>query len=84
MLDYMFIKHKKIFECFNCFWKVFCFEKLQKHQKLCNSVLATHSRNSIQSHAPSREHTQKLLQLSGESGPQSQKRLRKIFKNLAF
>ena len=41
LLNYMLIKHKKIFECFNCFWKVFCFEKCQKFQKLCNLVLAT-------------------------------------------
>ena len=41
MLNYMLIKHKKIFECFNCFWKVFCFEKCQKFQKLWHLVLAT-------------------------------------------
>ena len=41
MLNYMLIKHKKIFECFNCFLKVFWFEKCQKFQKLCNPVLAT-------------------------------------------
>ena len=32
---------QKIFECFNCFWKVFCFEKCQKFQKLWHLVLAT-------------------------------------------
>ena len=32
----LLIKHKKIFECFNCFWKVFCFCKNVKNFK--NSV----------------------------------------------
>ena len=39
MLNYMLIKHKKIFECFSCFWKVFLFWKISK--KLCNFVLVT-------------------------------------------
>ena len=30
MLNYMLIKHRKIFECFNCFWKVFLFWKILK------------------------------------------------------
>ena len=72
MLKYMLIKHKNIFKCFNCFGKLFCFEKFQK---LCNSILATHSRESIQSCASSRELTQKLSRLSGELGTQSRKRL---------
>ena len=33
MLNYMSIKHKRIFECFNFFGKVFWFEKCQKFQK---------------------------------------------------
>ena len=33
MLNYMLIKHKNIFECFNCFWRVFWFEKCQNFQK---------------------------------------------------
>ena len=41
LLNLMLIKHKKIFECFNCFWKVFCFEKCQKFQKLWHLFLAT-------------------------------------------
>ena len=39
MLNYMLIKHKKIFEYFSCFWKVFLFWKISK--KLCNFVLVT-------------------------------------------
>ena len=43
ILNYMLIKHKKSFECFNFFWKAFFFffEKFKKFQKLCNSVLVT-------------------------------------------
>ena len=41
MLNYMLIKHKKIFECFSYFWKVFYFENFQKFQKLCNPIVAT-------------------------------------------
>ena len=42
MLNYMLIKHKKIFECFSCFWKVFLFWKnIKNFQKLCNLGLAT-------------------------------------------
>ena len=37
----MLIKYKKIFKCFNCFWKVFYFEKCKIFQKLCNSILVT-------------------------------------------
>ena len=29
----LLIKHKKIFECFSCFWKVFCFCKMSKISK---------------------------------------------------
>ena len=38
MLNYMLIKHKKIFERFSCFWKMFLFWNFQK---LCNPVLVT-------------------------------------------
>ena len=34
----MLIKHKKIFEYFSCFWKVFYFENFQKFQKIFNSA----------------------------------------------
>ena len=38
------IYHKKIFECFSCFWKILCFSKnYQNFQKFC-PVLATQSR----------------------------------------
>ena len=32
------------FECFSCFWKVFCFYKNWKFQKQCCPILATQSR----------------------------------------
>ena len=33
LLNHMLIKHKKIFEYFNCFWKVFLFWKISKISK---------------------------------------------------
>ena len=33
MLNLCWFKHKKIFECFRCFWKVFCFYKNWKISK---------------------------------------------------
>ena len=57
MLNYMLIKHKKIFECFNCFWKSFWFEKCQKFQKLCNPVLATWLRVNLVACPQSRAYT---------------------------
>ena len=44
ILSLCWFKHKKIFECFSCFWKVFCFYKNWKFQKQCCPVLATQSR----------------------------------------
>ena len=41
MLKHLLIKHEKIFKCFNCFWKVFCFTRSQKFLKLCSPVLLT-------------------------------------------
>ena len=46
MLNLCWFKHKKIFECFSCFWKVFCSYKNWKFQKQCCPVLATQSRVS--------------------------------------
>ena len=44
MLNLCWFKHKKIFECFRCFWKIFCLYKNWKFQKQCCPVLATQSR----------------------------------------
>ena len=46
MLNLCWFKHKKIFECFSCFWKIFCSYKNWKFQKQCCPVLATQSRVS--------------------------------------
>ena len=83
--QFLLIKHRKIFECFNCFWKVFCFRKnCQKFQKLCCPVLATWSRVSPVacplSWAPLREY----LRLIGGLEFQSWKILRKFFKIWVF
>ena len=43
MLNLCWFKYKKIFECFNCFWKVFFSHKNRKFQKQCFPVLATQS-----------------------------------------
>ena len=57
----MLIKHKKIFECFSCFWKVFCFcKKFQKFQKHCYPVLATQSRVGLVAY-PNCEPTQRFF-----------------------
>ena len=43
MLNLCWFKHKKIFECFRCFWKVFLSQKKKwKFQKQCCPVLVTH------------------------------------------
>ena len=44
MLNLCWFKHKNIFECFSCFWKVFCSYKNWKFQKQCCPVLATQLR----------------------------------------
>ena len=46
LLNLCWFKHKKIFECFSCFWKVFCSLKNWKFQKQCFPVLATQSQVS--------------------------------------
>ena len=56
MPNYMLIKHKKIFECFNCFWKVFLFWKISKN--LCNPVLATCLAGQANRMPQSRAHTE--------------------------
>ena len=46
MLNLCWFKHKKIFECFKCFWKVFCSLKLKNFKNLFCPILATQSRVS--------------------------------------
>ena len=46
MLNLCWFNHKKIFECFRCFWKVFCSSKTEISKKQFCPVLATQSRVS--------------------------------------
>ena len=46
MLNLCWFKHKKIFECFRCFWTVFCSSKTENFKKQYYHVLATQSRVS--------------------------------------
>ena len=56
--QFLLIKHKKIFECFYCFWKVFCFYKSVKIFKTqCCPVLATWSQVNPVACPYSRAHT---------------------------
>ena len=76
----LLIKHKKIFECFSCFWKVFCFcKKSQKFQKQCCPVLATQLRVG-----PVASSHRNFSRLTGGSMPQSRKILRIFFKIWVF
>ena len=76
----LLIKHKKIFECFSCFWKVFCFcKKSQKFQKQCCPVLATQLRVG-----PVASSHRNFSRLTGGSMPQSRKILGIFFKIWVF
>ena len=44
MLNLCYFKHKKIFECFRCFWKVFCLKNLKISKIQFCPVLAARSR----------------------------------------
>ena len=57
MLNYMLIKHKNIFECFSCFWKVFLFWKISKISKTMQPCFADLPHGSSQLRAPNRELT---------------------------
>ena len=46
MLNLCWFKHKNIFECFRCFWKVFCSSKIENFKNHFCPVLATQSRVS--------------------------------------
>ena len=80
--QFLLIKHKKIFKCSNCFWKVFCFCKNFKHFKNSVALFWRLGRGLIQSHAPSLHRS--FLRLTGRSTSRSQKRVRKFFQNFGF
>ena len=55
MLNFCWFKHKMIFECFRCFWKVFCFYKNWKFSKTVlpcfGDFVASHPSRMLQSWA---------------------------------
>ena len=80
----LLIKHKIIFECFSCFWKVFCFYKNVKNFKNSVALFWRLSHGLIQSHVPIMSPHRDFLRLTGGSMPQSQKMLRIFFKIWVF
>ena len=83
MLNHILIKHKKIFECFNCFWKVFFFLKNFKNYailfwRFCLACQASHEPpvvslhkalgDSLSSQGPSREKDLEKFQKLGFLG----------------
>ena len=80
--QFLLIKHKMFFECFSCFWKVFCFFKnCQKFQKQCCLVLATWSWVSPVACPQSRALFREYSRLIGGSKSQSRKILRIVSKS---
>ena len=80
----MLIKHKKIFECFSCFWKVFCFCKNVKNFKNSVTLFWRLSCRLVQSHVSVASPHRNFSQLTGGSMSQSQKILRIFFKIWGF
>ena len=80
----LLIKHKKIFECFSCFWKVFCFCKNVKDFKNSVALFWWLSHKLIQSHVLVASPHRDFLRLTGGSMPQSRKILRIFFKIWVF
>ena len=82
--QFLLIKHKKIFECFSCFWKVFCFYKNCQNFKNCVTLFWRLSRGLIQSHTPVASPLRDFSQLIGGSMSQSRKILKIFFKIWVF
>ena len=80
----LLIKHKKIFECFSCFWKVFCFYKNVKNFKNGVVLFWRLSGELVQSHVPVASPYIDFSRLTGGSMPQSWKILRIFFKIWVF
>ena len=83
--QFLLLKHKKIFECFNCFWKVFLFlqkiSKISKTMLPCSGDLVTGKPSRM---SPVASLLSRFTRLTGESKSQLRKRLRKFFKNSGF
>ena len=77
----LLIKYKNIFECFSCFWKVFCFCKNVKNSV---TLFWRLSCGLVQSHALVVSPHRDLSWLTSGSMSQSRKILRIFFKNLVF
>ena len=80
----LLIKHKKIFECFSCFWKVFCFCKNVKIFKNSVALFWQLSRGLVQLHVPIASPHRDISWLTGGSLPQSRKIIRIFFKFWVF
>ena len=84
LLNLMLIKHKNIFECFNCFWKVFCFENFQKFKNCATLFWQLYLTGQASREPLVTSLCRSSWQLSGRSRPQSRKRLRKLSKFWVF
>ena len=80
----LLIKHKKIFKCFNCFWKVFCFCKNVKIFKNSVALFWRLSRGLVQSHVLVASPHRDFSWLTSGSMSQSRKILRIFFKIWVF
>ena len=77
----LLIKHKKIFECFSYFWKVFWFCKNVKNFKNSAALFWRLSRRLVQSHVPVASLHRDFSWLTSGLKPQSRKILRIFFTN---
>ena len=80
----LLINHKKTFECFSCFWKVFCFCKNVKNLKNGVALFWRLSRGLVQSHVPVASPHRDFSQLTGGWMSQLRKILRIFFKIWVF
>ena len=76
----LLIKHKIIFECFSCFWKVFCFCKNVKNFKNSVALFWRLSLGLVQSHVLVASPHRDFSRLISGSLSQSRKILRIFFK----
>ena len=75
---------QKVFECFSCFWKVFCFCKNVKNFKNIVALFWQLSCGLIQSHVPVASPHKDFSRLTSKLMPQSRKILRIFFKIWVF
>ena len=84
ILNYLLIKHKRIFECFKCFWKVFCFEKFKNFINYATLFWRLYLTGQASREPLVASLHRSSWQLSGGSRPQSRKTFRKISKFWVF